>query len=542
MKMDFDAVVVGGGHNGLIAACYLARDGYEVALVEAAEQLGGLSTSGPYIPEAPEHVVHPAALDFMMIRSTSIVEELGLTSHGLSLIEADPPYGYLHPTGESVMFWRDPARTIDDIARFSRSDADSYARFVEVLDGILEIGVPWMRTDLMRPDPREIARSLRGLGRHHKNVDDIIAFSLSSAEALVHEYFTHPATIAAVLGLAAGSAPPDADGSGLAALVAGILHRVGSSRVRGGMQNFVTALARVFESAGGTVFTGTPVEEIAVSGGAVQGVRLADGRGLRSRVVLTTCDPKQTLGELLSLGDIDHRTRVRASYMPSNASGCDVMKIDLALSGQISFPSHARPDGLDLRKPLLMLGTAEETMESFAASRRGVLPTTPLVWAATPSGWDPSLAPRGQDVVYLYPAAVPREPLEGWPAVRDEMVKRTLHQAGRFIDGLDTLTFASRVETPDERARRARTTGGGSLFHIDFGLLRSGPLRPAWGLGSYRTPVEGLFLGGSGSHPGGGVTGLPGRLSSKRAARYLSKSGDRRRWIPGAQLTQKFSR
>jgi phytoene dehydrogenase-like protein len=519
---DADVVVVGGGHNGLVAACYLAKAGHRVALVEAAPQLGGLSTSGPLIPEAPEHIVHPAALDLMMIRRTSIISDLGLERHGFRMIEAEPAYGYLHPGGESVMFWRDPARTARDISVYSADDAKAYLEYAKVLDALLAVSVPMMRADPLRPAPREVARAARGLVRHRRQMSDLVTLATGTAESIAHEYFTHPATLGAILGLAGGTVSPNVEGSGLALILPAILHRIGVGRVQGGIQRLINALAASLVEAGGKVFTGSPVEEILVQSGRTTGVRLADGRVLRSDAVLTSCDPRTTFERLLPADAVDRRTRTRASFVPANALGCDVMKIDLALSGRVRFPHHPREDGLDLRKPLVVLGTEQETAASFTSSQRGELPSAPLLWVANPTGHDPSQAPPDQDVVYIYPAAVPRDPDGGWPAAKDDMAKRAIGQAGRFMDGLERLEIGRYVETPHERSERAGTTNG-TFLHVDFGLLRSGPLRPAWGLGGYKTPVEGLYLGGSGSHPSGSVTGLPGQLSSRHVDRFLRK-------------------
>lgn len=521
MSSTSDVIVLGGGHNGLVAANYLASAGYRSTLVEAAPQLGGLSTSGPLIAEAPHHVVHPAALDLMVIRATNIIAELDLARYGLREIETDAAYGYLHPTGESVMFFRDPERTIADIHRFSPSDARAYREFLKVLDAGLSLMLPYMRTDPMRPAPRELGRMAAGLVRQRAVTGDLLNVMTSTALTIAEEYFTHPATLGAVLGMAGGTtADPTAEGSGSSMLLPGVLHRVGVSRVRGGMQHFIDALEARFRAAGGTVEAGTPVAEINVSQDRVSGVTLTDGRVLRADVVLSSADPRTTLA---LVGDaLDHRTRVRGRHIPSNGHGVDVMKIDIALAARLSFPDHQRPDGLDLRKPLLSLGTAEDVIGSYAASRRGELPQVPFSWLATPSGYDPSQAPDGQDTVYIYPSAVPRTPNDGWDAAADKMVRLTMKHVGRFAAGFDA-EIGRRVETPVQRSERARTDNG-ALLHVDYGLFRSGPLRPAFGLSGYRTPVEGLFLGGSGSHPNGAVTGLPGQLSARRVARHLATS------------------
>jgi phytoene dehydrogenase-like protein len=512
-------VVIGAGHNGLVAACYLARGGRRVVVVEAAPQAGGMTTSGPFIPAAPGHTVHPCAVDVIFMRASSIAADLDLARHGFRTVDPDPSYAYLHPDGASITFWRDPARTASDIRRFSPADARAYLEFVDVLDAVLGAGLPLMRTELRRPSPRELVRTARSVLGRRRHLRAMVGLVTGSAELAVAERFEHPVVVSALTALAAGAGPIDGDGSGLGHLLAALLHRVGVGRPLGGMQALTDALVACLAEAGGRVSLGVAVEEILVENGRAGGVRLADGTVLTSRAVLAACDPKTALG-LLPDGTLDRVTRARVAHVPANAAGAGAMTVSLAVSGRVELGRHQRPDGVDLRRPALLMGTAEDVSSSFQAAQRGELAPAPYFWGAITSACDPSQAPPGQDVLYLFAPAMPLHPPGGWRETSSAAEKALLARAGEFFDGVEEREIGRWVETPEALARRTGAHNG-CVLHVDFGLLRSGPLRPALGLGGYTTPVGGLFLGGAGSHPGGGVSGIPGQLAAGRVRRHL---------------------
>jgi phytoene dehydrogenase-like protein len=290
------------------------------------------------------------------------------------------------------------------------------------------------------------------------------------------------------------------------------------------MQSLSDSLKRCLCKYGGIVVTGTPVEEILVENGRAEGVQLTDGRVVTADCVLAACDPRTALGRLLPDDALDRRIKARVESIPANACGAAPMKVDLALKGKVEISKHQklRKDRVDLRKPALIVGTADDIRSSFTSSIRGELPPDIYFWAAIPTACDSSQAPEDQDVLYLYPPAVPAHPKEGWQVLREKAEQTIISKANRYFDNLDLLEIGRWVETPVDLCARTGAYNG-CVTHVDFALLRSGPLRPAWGLGGYETPIKGLFLGAAGSHPGGGVSGIPGKLASKRAIKYLAR-------------------
>jgi len=290
------------------------------------------------------------------------------------------------------------------------------------------------------------------------------------------------------------------------------------------MQSLTNALVTSFRAAGGMLTTASPVAEILHAGRRVRGVRLEDGRVVEARSIVATCDPWVTLRRLLPEGIVDRKTAARIDFAPANGTGSGPFKVDMALRAQIAALQHTRPDDVDVRMPSLLIGTEESVRESYAAAARGELPDDPAMWVVAPSGVDPTQAPEGQESLYIYALAEPVHPHQGWDALRAPAVDGILAKLGKYIGPLDEAEIGRLVETPEELGARLRVRNG-CVTHIDMGLMRSGPLRPTIGLGTGKTPLDGLVLGGSGMHPGGGVTGLPGRTAAIRAKRYLKKRG-----------------
>lgn len=515
---EVDVVVVGAGHNGLVAACYLAKAGLRTVVVEAADAPGGMSASGPVIAEAPEHTVNTGAAELLFLQRTSIPRDLELARHGLMLEVSDPSYVYLHPDGSSIAYWNDARRTVEEIAKFSRRDAEAYRGLAATLSRLLSIAAPFTETNPMRPAPRAIAQAGAAAVRGWRTLPGAAALAASSGEQLIMERFEHPVVRSALYSLIGGIAPVTTRGSAMSAIFLAFLHDSGVLRPVGGMQSVPNALVACLAEHGGEVLTGTAVETVTVHGGRASGVVLADGRTMSARRgVISACDPRQTLTRFLPGGSLPRRVAGRAARLPANGLGNGWLKIDLALRTQVTLSVHEkwRDDGLDLRRPAVMVGAMENAQRGYQEATSGRIPRAEdmLIWCFCPTGIDSSQAPTGQDVMYLSTPSVPVHPVGGWDQAQARALERLLTQAANCYDSGLNAEIGRRVENPEGLARRLRVSNG-CYFHVDFVPSRSGPLRPALGVSGYRTPLRGLYLAGAGTHPGGGVMGTSGRLAA----------------------------
>lgn len=525
---EFDVAVVGGGHNGLSAACYLAAEGKKVVVIEALDKVGGMASSGYLIPQAPRHLVHPCALDLMSLRVHPMMPgELQLERHGFRQIELSPAYAYVHPDGASLVFWRDAEKTAAEIRRFSERDAVAFTALMKVVFAFIDMAIPMMRVDPSQRNVRAKLQALSALVRNRSLRPDIMTMLASPAYQIVMERFEHPVTQSALCCLLGAAGPITHEATGIYFALLGFLQRFGIGRAVGGMQMLSNALAARLQELGGEILLQSHVSEIVVDRSQVEGVRLANGRMIGADVVIACIHPKFAL-EMVTPGALERRLRVRAQLVPANAHGASPLKVDVALRGQISVRRHEarRPDALSLRKCVLLIGTAEAVVENFRSSARGDVPKLPYMWITAPSAVDPTQAPPGQDIAYLYPVAMPVNPREGWDAIRERVAQQVIDHASEYMDGLKEYEIARRIEAAPDLALRLNVLNG-CVVHVDTATTRSALMRPAPGLGGDTLPIAGLFLGGAGGHPGGGVSGLPGRIAAGRVARFLSTQRSR---------------
>jgi len=521
MDDQIDVVVVGAGHNGMAAAGYLARAGKRVIVVEQLGKVGGMTSSGHMIPEAPQHLVTPCAVELLFVRGTGLIEDFELVRHGLEWVDPDPTYAYLHPDGSSVCLFRDPERTADDMARLDPEDGKSYAKFLELLNALMDIGFPLMQSEPGRPDIGNLTRMIGKAVRNVRLKNELQIMAAGTSDQIACEWFRHPANIALLTNTAAGAGPIDEDGNGAAYMILAALHRLGTGKPIGSLQSFSDALARSVQSLGVEIRLNAPVAEILVDDGAARGVRLEDGSVLKAKAVIATCDPR-TAYAMTTSGKVDRRLMQRIAHAPAGRSNAAPFLANIAMSGPLSLKRHQdlRHDGADLNKAVGYIGTPEEVRESFAAARRGDVPERIAVSVTPLSNTDPTQAPPGGSLAYVYAPAMAIDTREGWStALKDEVMNRLIRQMSEYYDGFDT-EVGRFVETPRDREKRLKATNG-CVTHIDFGSLRSGLNRPATGFGGPKPPVPGLYIGGAGAHPGGGISGVPGRIAAKRVKRFL---------------------
>lgn len=524
MESSADIVVVGAGHNGLVAASYLARAGARVLVLEADERIGGMTSTRPVLSGAPDHLVNEGAMDASLIRATSIARDLELERHGLREVAIDPIYAYLDPNGASLCVWRDPRRTAAEIRRFSRSDASAFLELANELDALIDVALPYMTTHPTRPAAAEIVRGgLRNLARPRR-LGRLGRYMIASHAELIEGGFENR-MVRGLLAALPCFAPISQDGTAWALIYFGLIHRAGVSRYVGGTGALTDALARCLAEAGGEVRCSAAVERTLVRGGRVAGVRLDDGEEIDAAAVITTHNPRTALAEMLPDGALDAKLAERARHIPTSSTHASSFKLDLALSGRVELTAHQaeRSDGVDLRVPALCYTTFEQHAEAWDACARGEVPDPLPVITILPTAADPSQAPSGQDTLWSWTGIAPARPREPWSELAGPTAEAVRARAARYLDGLNELEIARGAMTPESFERRFRAPDG-NVYHVDPTATRFGPLRPAAGLSGYRTPVEGLYVSGAGTHPSAGICGVPGQLAAGAAIGDLDRN------------------
>jgi phytoene dehydrogenase-like protein len=313
------------------------------------------------------------------------------------------------------------------------------------------------------------------------------------------------------------------DGTGWALIYIGMCHRTNSARFAGGSGSLPASIQRSFESYGGTVRLSTRVEELLLRNGRIDGVRLDGGEEIRAPWVIAACSPKLTLCDLLPRGVLDDTMQRRADAIPIDTVEAATLKIDVAVDGKLQLPKRHqawRKDGLDLRQPILAWQTFEEHIAAWEDTIAGRWPDPICGIGIIPTALDPSQAPAGKDTFWYWSGMTPAHPKEPWDDVREKIGDRALRAAADYFEGLESMTIERRVfNIPDLETRF--NVPGGNVYHVDPALMRMGPLRPASGFGKYETPVDGLFLSGAGTHPTGGISGIPGKLSAETLLRKM---------------------
>ncbi|MHB8691763.1 MAG: phytoene desaturase family protein [Solirubrobacteraceae bacterium] len=530
-----EVVVVGAGHNGLVAACYLAKAGIDVLVVERWETPGGMTSTNAMAPEAPEHLINEASIHASLFRTTNIDAELELSARfGLRQRLIDPAHVHLGPEGESIAMWRDPMRTVEEMRRFSRRDAQNWVELSNIIASATAMGLPLMMTNPTRPEFSKVIETLKAVARGRKELREIIRWASISQAQAIEERFEHP-MVRGPLTVNLPFMPFRSDMSGWALIYLGVLQKWGVAMFEGGTGAFPAALMRCLEAHGGRVRLSAPVEELLVRGGRVTGVVLDGGEEVQAtRAVVTACGPTIVLNKMLPPGLLPERIARAAENIPTTSTGWGNTKINVALKGKVSLPRHQAwraehmpGDPVNLRLPCVTWSTHEQSLIAGEQATKGEIPDMIPGLSQVTTEFDPKMAPEGHDTWWFWSGLVPARPNDDWDTVRTKIEKNVLSDCAQYYEGLDSLEIARRTLSPHDIEARFGAPEG-NVYHVDPIITRFGPARPAMGLGGYKTPVPGLYLSGSGTHPIAGINGMPGMNAAKTLIKNLRKeSGGR---------------
>ncbi|MFQ5511211.1 MAG: phytoene desaturase family protein [Candidatus Krumholzibacteriia bacterium] len=521
MAKKYDAIIVGGGHNGLVCAAYLARAGRKVLVLERRHVLGGAAATEELYPGFKFSVFSYVVSLFR----PHIIRELGLAGHGLEIIPLEASFLPL-PDGDSMCRWADPHETRREIARFSARDAENYAEFgmaMKKMSFFVKQLIDNPAPDPFSRSPREILRLLR-LGNHVRSFGSDLMYlhakllTMSAADFLdmwfESETLKSPMSVSGIIGTFLGVRSP-----GTAYV---LLHHYmgeidGAFRAwgfaRGGTGQLSRAVASAAKQFGAEIRTRAPVQQFLIRRGHCQGVVLSSGEEINAKQVFSSLDPRRTFMRMVGEKHLDAEfVRSIKRYKLRGSSG----KVNLAVD---RFPDFScRPGaGPHVRGDVAIAPSFEYLEKAYDQAKYGDYSERPYLNVVIPSLVDSTVAPPGKHVVSIFVQYAPYHIKEGastWPERREAFGDAVVDTLAEYCPTLKESILYRQVLTPWDMEEQVGLTEG-NIFHGELGLEQLMFMRPAAGWARYKTPIRDLWMCGSGTHPGGGVMGAPGELAAK---------------------------
>jgi phytoene dehydrogenase-like protein len=527
---EYEAVVIGAGHNGLTAAAYLAGAGLSTLVLERREMVGGCCVTEEIAPGCRASTTSYIA---SMLRP-EIIRDLKLASHGLRMVPCDPALQVPFPDGQVASWWADRDRTVAMLRSFSANDANTFVR----VDDQLKKLARYLQPFFLEPPPQFEVDGLHGwwnllrTGKRFRGISgteiaQLISFLTGSlGEFLDRNYESEKVKTLFlannVYGKHGGPYDPGTALGLLFHLLSGGEHELQGfyGHVMGGMGAITQALARAAELRGVEIRTSAPVARIDVRSGRVHGVVLEDGTEIPASTVLSNADPKRTFLGLVQNGDLPEDFRHAVQGIKMNGP-CAKVNLVLAEEPKVNgMPRDANP----ARRALFTLVPSLEFAERcYDIAKFGEIPEQLWVDCVVASNVDPSLAPQGRHIMTCFVQYVPYFLRSGtWDDHRELLGDRVIKKIAEYAPNVPGAVVARQVLTPLD-LERIYGLSEGNIFHGDLTLEQLFFMRPVPGWSQYRSPVAGLYLCGAGAHPGGGVTGAPGHNAAFQVLRDLRR-------------------
>ncbi len=527
---QYDVVIIGAGHNGLVCAAYLLKAGYTVAILEKRSIPGGAATTEELLPkEAPGFMFNLCAIDHEFIHLGPVVEELELEKYGLEYLYCDPVVFCPHPDGKYFLGHKSLDKTCAEIARYSQRDAVKYKEFTEYWQRALGAMIPMFNAppksilDIAgNYDITKIKDLFSVIGSVDKTLD-FIRNMLTSGEDILNEWFDSEFLKAPLARLSAElGAPPSQKTLAIGAIMMAMRHNPGMAILRGGTGALIKALVNLVTSKGGVILTEQHVEKILIDNGKAVGVRVAGGKEYRAKeAVISNIDAKRVFMQMVDKSDSDAadpdlHERLKRRIVNNNET---ILKIDLALNEPLHFEHHEHKDEY-LVGSILIADSVHHVEQAHSLCTLGQIPDAdPSMYVVMPSFRDPSLAPPGKHTLWIeFFAPYQIKDAEGtglngtgWTEeLKNKVADRVIDKLADYSPNVKNATIARAVESPAELGERLGAYKG-NYYHIDMTLDQMIFFRPLPEIANYKTPIEDLYLTGAGTHPGGSISGMPGR-------------------------------
>ncbi|NJO80442.1 MAG: NAD(P)/FAD-dependent oxidoreductase [Cyanobacteria bacterium RM1_2_2] len=527
--MHSDVVIIGAGHNGLVCAAYLLKAGYSVVLLEKRSVPGGGATTEELLPdEAPGFTFNRCAIDHEFIHLGPVVEELELGKYGLEYLYCDPVVFCPNPSGKYFLAHQSIEKTCAEIAQFSPRDAQKYAEFIDFWQRLLKGIIP-----VFNAPPKSVVDILGNYDLHKikdlfsvlggpDQILDLIRTMLTSAEDSLNEYFDSEFLKAPLARLASEmGAQPSQKNLAIGAIMMAMRHHPGMARPKGGTGALTKALVNLVQSLGGQVLTDQSVEKILIDDGRAVGVRVSGGQEYRaSKGVISNIDAKRVFLQFMDTAEVDDadqnlRERLERRIVNNNET---ILKIDCALSEAPRFVNHNHQDDYLIGSVLIADSVKQVELAHSEPSIGRIPDADPSFYAVVPTMLDPTMAPDGKHTLWIeffapYQIENAQDGLKGtgWTDdLKHKVADRVIDKLAEYAPNLKQSIIARHVESPAELGERLGAYKG-NYYHIDMTLEQMVFFRPLPEIANYKTPIDGLYLTGAGTHPGGSISGMPGR-------------------------------
>ena len=526
----YDAIIIGAGHNGLVTGAYLAKSGKKVLVLERRPIVGGITTTEEIFPGFKFSACAHLAGSF----AQEIIVDLDLQKHGLQILPLNPLLFAPSLRGNSLIIPADFTLATEAIARHSKTDGQRFATFCSLLKrmsafllNLYALPLP----DRAAPGNSSPLELIKAAWKFHrlgeKERYEFLRILPMSVADLLDGWFENDLLKAALAasGLLGSFVGPRQQGTAF-----GLLHhQLGESNgalrtagfVRGGIGMLAQALARAAEQSGAEIRTAAEVANIVTKDGAVTGVVLQDGEEIDASLVVSGADVKRTLLNLVEPTYLDPHFLLQVRNIRSRGT---VAKVNLALASLPSFRGSANRDGPAHLGGIIHIGPTLDCLERAADDAKyGRFSKQPFLEITIPTIADPTLAPAGKHVMSIWMQYAPYHLREAsWNEQREALGDAVVNQIDEYAPGFRNLILHRQVLTPLDLEKHYGLTGG-HLYHAEMSLDQIFFMRPVPGWSRYHTPMENLFLCGSGAHPGGGITGLPGYYAAKEILKSWPK-------------------